>query len=293
MIFHCHVSFRGRISSGWLWGRINFKRERGKLRAINIGIWCPFLCDRPPLAILKICPLGFRVKGGRSCKLHASWTCWHAPPLPHSDFHQSLQSTSQKSSSQKAWRCIQRRETWWFWLAADMQYSFCHKTILVEQTRCTGWFGHRWCQRPRRYSGLNWVAVGDFGLDSLATLNVVNQVRSEKTVFIARPVTFFHVISNSWVELKINFSQKNPESSCRANTRYGFKHLSGVRRRAFGFWSLFPCAVLSTRVVPVRLGMPFKLKRQAHVRCMRSNWTRIFDSSKTVLIDSTTCSFSL
>ena len=132
-IFSCHVGFRGGkfwmtlVSSGWLWGRINFKRERGKLRAINIGIWCPFLCDRPPLAILKTCPLGFRVKGGRSCKLHASWTCWHAPPLPHSDFHQILQSTSQKSSSQKAWRCIQCRETWWFWLAADMQYSFCHK----------------------------------------------------------------------------------------------------------------------------------------------------------------------
>ena len=79
----------------------------------------------------------------------------------------------------------------------------------------------------------------------------------------------FPTLELNWREIW-NFSQKNPESSCRANTRYCFKHLSGVRRRAFGFWSWFPCAVLSTRVVQVRLGMPFKLKRQAHVWCMRS-----------------------
>lgn len=79
----------------------------------------------------------------------------------------------------------------------------------------------------------------------------------------------FPTVESNWRDIW-NFHQTNPESSCRANTQYGFNHLSGVRRRAFGFWSWFPCAVLSTRVVSVRFGMPFKLERQAHLWCMRS-----------------------
>ena len=81
-----------------------------------------------------------------------------------------------------------------------MQFSVCHKAPWWSKHVAQADVGTADAKGRGDVFGLNWVA-GDFGLDSLGTFNVVNQARSEKTVFIARPVTFFHVISNSWVEL--------------------------------------------------------------------------------------------
>lgn len=111
------------------------------------------------------------------------------------------------------------------------------------------------------------------------TFNVVNQVRSEKTVFIARPVTFFHVISNSWVELKRNFSQKilNPAAELTPGTASSTCPVWGGGLLASG--ACFRVRYWAPGLWPRDLRCLSKSKDRHTYDVWDQNWTWIFDST--------------